>query len=162
MAKARGDTSTRDLFDGGSYFPVRTPSTLPNALDLKRGIATAMGEAVRQSGLTVPMIAAAMSEILVDDEVTPAQLYAYTSEARTTHTISIVRWIAFARATHCDWLWDFILKNEGMIVLKGAEALLAEATLKEMQGRALLAEAAAARKGAPTTTEFRRVRKGNN
>lgn len=155
MAKARGDTDTRDLFGEGSYFPVRTPSTLPKALDMKRGIATAMGEAVKQSGLGVPVIAALMTEMLVDDDVTTSQLYAYTSEARTSHTISIVRWVAFVRATHCFWLWDYLLKDEGCIVLQGEEAHLAEATLLEKQAADLRTRAKRHREAAPITTEFR-------
>jgi hypothetical protein len=158
MAKARGDTQTADLFGEGAYFPVRAPADLPRALDMKRGIATAMSTAVRQSGLTVPMIAAAMTEMLADDDVTAAQLYAYTSEARTSHTISIVRWVAFVRATRCDWLWDYILKHVGMIVLKGAEAHLAEATILEKQAAELRAKAAAHRAAAPVNTIFNRTR----
>lgn len=158
MVKARGDTQTGDLFATGQYFPVRRPATLPRALDLKRAFATAMGEAVRASGKTVPVIAAEMSEILVDDDVTTSQLYAYTSESRTSHTISIVRWIAFVRATGCDWLWDFILHNEGLIVLKGEEALHAEASLLERQGRDLIQRAKAAREAAPLEVHFRKPR----
>ncbi|MFD3263360.1 hypothetical protein [Phenylobacterium ferrooxidans] len=158
MVKAKGDTRTGDLFSAGQYFPVRQPSTLPTSLDLKRAFATAMGEAVRTSGKTVPVIAAEMSEILVDDEVTTAQLYAYTSESRTSHTISIVRWIAFVRATGCDWLWDFILRNEGLIVLKGEEALHAEASLLERQGHELLRRAKQAREAAPLEVQFRKPR----
>lgn len=147
-----------DLFDGPAYFPVRAPSELPPALDLKRAFATAMGEAVRVSGLGVPVIAAKMTEILVDDEVTPAQLYAYTSEARTSHTISIVRWIAFVRATGCNWLWDFVLKNEGLIVLQGEEALHAEASLLEKQARDMLQRAKGMRADAPLKPAFRATR----
>ena len=156
MAKVKGDTHTGDLFSTGRYFPVRQPESLPHALDLKRAFATAMGEAVRASGKTVPVSAAEMSEILADDHVTAAQLYAYTSESRTSHTISIVRWIAFVRATRADWLWDFILRNEGMIVLKGEEALHAEASLLERQGRELLARAKSAREAAPLEVQFRK------
>ncbi len=151
------DPNQGDLFETAEYFPVRTPNTLPRALDLKRAFATAMGEAIRSSGKTAPVIAAEMTEILVDDDVTPAQLYAYTSEARTSHTISIVRWIAFVRATGADWLWDFILRNEGLIVLKGDEARLAEATLLELQAKQLLARAKEARDQAPAQVQFRKA-----
>ncbi|ODT57009.1 MAG: hypothetical protein ABS77_13400 [Phenylobacterium sp. SCN 69-14] len=155
MARVRGDTSTGDLFGEGTYFPVRAPIDLPKSMDMKRNLATAMAEAIRMSGFRTPVVAALMTEILGDDEVTPAQLYAYTSEARTTHTISIIRFKAFVRATQCFWLWDHLLQDEGCIVLQGEEALLAEATLKEKQAQRLLAEAKAAREAAPITTEFR-------
>lgn len=156
MAKVKRDTNTGDLFSTGRYFPVRQQEPLPPSQALKQTLSLAMGEAIRASGKTVPVIAAEMSKILVDDQVTTAQLYTYTSKSRTTHTISIVRWIAFVRATRADWLWDFILRNEGMIVLKGEEALHAEASLLERQGRELLARAKHAREAAPLELQFRK------
>ncbi|MFN3513424.1 MAG: hypothetical protein ACK41C_10285 [Phenylobacterium sp.] len=157
MAKARGDNRTGDLFEG-TYFPVRAPSDLPRALDMKRAIAVAMGEALRTCGKGAAVVAAEMSELLGDDEVTKAQLYAYTAESRTSHTISIVRWIAFVRATGCNWLWDFILKDEGLIVLEGEEAHLAEAALIEKQIEQLKRKARAHREAAPFQTQFRKPR----
>lgn len=156
MAKRSHNPDQGDLFGEGQYFPIRTPSTLKPGLDLKREFATAMGEAIRVSGKTAPVIAALMSELLVDEVVTTAQLNAYTSEARTTHTISIVRWIAFVRATEQVWLWDWMLRREGLAVFEGEEALLAEATILEKQGRELLARATEARRRAPVTVQFRK------
>lgn len=158
MAKRSHDPDQGDLFGGVEYFPVRAPSTLRPGLDLKREFAQAMGLAIRESGKTAPVIAALMSDLLVDEVVTTAQLNAYTSEARTTHTISIVRWIAFVRATEQVWLWDWILRREGLAVFEGKEALLAEAALKEKQGRELIAQAKATLARAPMNISFRKPR----
>ena len=141
MAKARGDSQTGDLFDVARVWPVKAPRTLPRALDMKRQISMSMMEAIRESGKTVPVIAAEMSELMGDDEVTALQLYAYTAPSKTTHNISLVRFIAFVRATGCRWLWDVCLQDEGLIILQGEEALHAQASLAEKHGRALLDQA---------------------
>ncbi len=160
MSKGRHrDPAQGDLFGGtGQFFPVRTPKDLPRSLDMKREFAVIMGEAIRRSGKTAAEVAAEMTRILGDDVVTTAQLNAYTAESRTSHTISIVRWIAFVRATGSNWPWDFILKNEGLIVLEGAEARLAEVTLLELRAKALLDQAKAVRAAAPVTLQFRSQR----
>lgn len=149
MAKDRRDEMTGDLFSVERLFPVQAPQELGRALDLKRQISMSMSQAIRESGKTAPEIAAVMSDLLGDDEVTTAQLYAYTAPSRTTHNISLVRWIAFVRATGCLWLWDTILNSEGLIVLQGEEALHAQASLAEKHGRDLLEQAKRLRAAAP-------------
>jgi len=156
VARRAPDPNQSDLFDRVEFFPVRTEQTRMGSTDLKRQVATMMGEAIRTCGMTAPQIAAEMTRVLRDDVVTPAQLYAYTAESRTTHTISIVRWIAFVRATGCTWLWDFMLKEDGLLVLEGEEALLAEATLLELRGQKLIAQARQVRARAPSNPSFRK------
>lgn len=156
MAKRPPDPNQTDLFDRVEFFPVRTEQTRMGSNDLKRQVATMMGEAIRTCGMTTPQIAAEMSRLLRDEVVTPAQLFAYTAESRTTHTISIVRWVAFIRATGCTWLWDFLIKEDGLLVLDGEEALLAEATLLELRGQRLIAQARQVRARAPSTPSFRK------
>lgn len=158
MAKARGDDLTGDLFADGSIFPVRKIVPMRPASMMRIDLATAMGEALRVCGDTAPVIAARMSELLGDDKVTTAQLYAYTSPARPTHNISLVRFKAFVRATGCYWLWDHMIRDEGAIILRGDEALLAESAIKAKQGQELLAQSRAALALAPSKTEFRKVR----
>lgn len=158
ISKLTRDHRQADLFEG-TYFPVRAPRALPRALDMKRQVSMVMGEAIKESGRTAPEIAALMTELLGDDEVTGAQLYAYTAPSRTTHNISLVRWVAFVRATGCHWLWDVILHDEGLIVLQGDEALHAEASLKEKRGREMLAEAKALRERAPLNVRVPRGRR---
>lgn len=159
MAKARGDDQTGDLFADGSIFPVRKVLPMRPASRLKLDLATAMGEALRVCGDTGHVIAAKMSELLGDDQVTAAQLYAYTAPSRPSHTISLIRFKAFVRATGADWLWDHMLRDEGAIILRGDEALLAESAIMEKRGRALIARSKAALAMAPSTPEFRKARR---
>jgi hypothetical protein len=151
MAKARGDQRTPDMFDVSQLFPVAAPTSLPKALDFNRRICVAMSEAARECGKTIPVIAAEMTLLLgyEDSEVTTAQLYAYTAQSREKHTISLVRFKAFVRATGCLWLWDVMLEGEGLTLLQGGEALHAQASLAEKHGRELIAQAKALREAAP-------------
>lgn len=158
LTKLARDHRQADLFEG-SYFPVKAPRELPRALDLKRQISMMMGEAIRESGKTAPEIAVLMTELLGDDEVTGAQLYAYTAQSRTYHNISLVRWIAFVRATGCHWLWDVVLHDEGLIVLQGEEALHAEASLLEKKGREMLSRAKSLQARAPLNVRVPRGRR---
>lgn len=156
MGKVKGDHKTADLFDVAERFPVHAPRDLPRALDLKTQIALDMGAAIRESGKSSPAIAALMTELLGDDEVTSAQLYAYTAESRTTHNISLYRFVAFVRATGALWLWDKLLAPEGLTVLQGPEALHAQASLAEAEGRRLLDQAKQLRAQAPVKVRVRR------
>jgi hypothetical protein len=160
MSKAKRDQHQGDLFAVAEMAPVLAPKTLPRALDFNRQICIAMSEAIRESGKTREAIAAEMTEILgyEDSSVTLAQLNAYTSAARETHTISLVRWVAFVRVTGCTWLWDVVLHPEGLLVLQGEEALHAQASLYEKQGRELLERADAARRAAPAQVRVPRGR----
>src|SRR5690606_19216476 len=74
-------------------------------------------------------------------EVTKGMIDAYTSAARETHTISVVRLKAFVRATGGFWLWQIVPEGEGLTLLQGAEALLAQAALAEKQAIAVAAAA---------------------
>ncbi len=163
MAKAKGDMDTADLFAGGSFYPVRTPQALNGGNDQKRDIATAMGEAIRMCGKPRARICVEMSMALGgEDIVTEAQLNAYTAESRTTHNISLVRFRAFVRATGCNWLWDHVLKDEGLIILEGEEAHLANAALLEMQAKEMMRMAEAAKRAAPIQAQFRKPRGGRH
>ena len=158
MAKARGDQHTNDLFDVERFFPVRAPADLPRALDFNRQIATAMSEAIRESGKPRTQVAAEMTELLgyVDTEVTVAQLNAYTACSRESHTISLVRFKAFVRATGCCWLWEVMLEGEGLTLLQGEEALHAQAGLARKKGQDLLAQARELLRDAPVEVKRRR------
>lgn len=159
MVKARGDSQTRDLFDVERVWPVRAPQSLPKALDMKRQISMSMMEAIRECGKTVPVVAAEMTDLLGDDEVTSSQLYAYTAPSKTAHNISLVRFIAFVRATGCLWLWDVCLHDDGVLLLQGEEARHAQASLAEAHGRQLLADAKRMRSQAPLEVRISRGRK---
>ncbi len=149
-----------DLFAAQTMFPVRAPNDLPRALDFNRRVANAMSEAIRKCGKSRETIAVEMTQILgyEDTTVTVAQLNAYTSAARETHTISLVRWIAFVRATGVSWLWDVVLGDEGLTILEGAEARFAQAALLRKQGEELLRAADEALAAAPSTVRVPRGR----
>jgi hypothetical protein len=86
-------------------------------------------------------------------------LNAYTSAARETHTISLVRWKAFVRATGATWLWAEILRDEGLTILEGAEAHYARASILRKQGEELLAAAEAELGMAPAQVRIPRGRR---
>jgi hypothetical protein len=160
MTKAKRDQRQRDLFEVAEMVPVLAPRTLPRALDFNRQICMAMSEAIRECRKSREAIAAEMTQILgyEDSSITVAQLNAYTSAARETHTISLVRFVAFVRVTGCTWLWDVVLHPEGLVVLQGEEALHAQASLLEKQGRELLEAADVARRAAPSKVRVPRGR----
>lgn len=151
MAKSRYDRDTGDLFDHSRLFPVETPRELETAFDFNAKLALAMARACREAaehGVDRFELARRMSGML-GVEVTKGMIDAYCSQARETHNISAVRFKAFVRATGCLWLWNVYLDGEGLTLLQGEEALLAQATLAEQRGRALLEEARQLKKRAP-------------
>ncbi len=149
--RARRDNQTLDLFEHQHLFKVEAPRELGSALDFNTKMAAAMSRALdeaRDHGLNRADVARAMSDIL-GTEVSKGMLDAYTSQSRDTHTISAVRFKAFVRATGCLWLWEVLLDGEGLTLLVGEEAYLAQATLAELRAKALLEEAKALRAKAP-------------
>lgn len=158
MAKDRRDRSTSDLFSHERLFPVETPRELENALDFNARVAQAMSRALREAsehGQDRFQVARRMSDIL-GTEVTKGMVDAYTSQARETHTISLARFKAFVRATGCMWLWNVVLDGEGLTLLQGEEALLAQAAHAEKRARALMAEAKSLKARAPMEIKPRR------
>ena len=143
MVKRARDEHTLDMFLGAKLFPVETPRELGGALDFNGRISSAMARAIeeaRERGLDRFDIARRMSDVL-GTEVTKGMIDAYTSQARETHTISLVRFVAFARATGCMWLWNVVLADEGLTILQGEEALLAQAAFARKQAEHYAAEA---------------------
>lgn len=161
MAKPKRHPAQADLFEAGDVFPVRAPTDLLRARDFNRRIAMAMAEAIRRCPLDRAQIAREMTLQLAYDEgeVTEAMINAYTSAARETHTISLVRFLAFVRATGASWLWDVVLHDEGLEILEGSEAYLARAALMQKQGEQLLAAASEALSKAPAQVRVRRGRR---
>ncbi|MDZ4376175.1 MAG: hypothetical protein U1C74_32740 [Phenylobacterium sp.] len=147
-----------DLFEVHNAFPVRAPSELLRARDFNRRVAMAMSQAIRECPKSREEIAEAMTLQLAYDEgeVTVAMINAYTATSRDTHTISLVRFIAFVRATGATWLWDVVLHDEGLEILEGEEAYLARAALLQKQADELSSAAAAARAAAPAQIRVRR------
>ena len=151
MAKRNRDEQTLDLFSHARLFPVETPREMGSALDFNGRISQAMARAIdeaRDHGVDRYEIARRMSETLQVD-ISKGMIDAYTSQARENHTISLVRFVAFARATGCPWLWNVVLKDEGLTILMGEEAFHAQASLAEKRAKALMEEARQLRARAP-------------
>lgn len=141
--RQRRDTDTLDMFAHSRLFPVETPREMGSALDFNGRIAQAMARAIdeaRDHGVDRYEIARRMSETLQVD-ISKGMIDAYTSQARETHTVSLVRFVAFARATGCAWLWNVVLKDEGLTILQGEEALLAQAAHARKQAEFFASEA---------------------
>lgn len=161
MARRDRHPDQADLFEVREAYPVLAPTELARAIDFNRQLANAMSLAIRQSGKSRDQIAAEMTEVLgYEDEnrVTVAMLNAYTSAARETHTISLVRFKAFVRVTAANWLWAEILRDEGLTILEGREAHLARAAILRKQGEQFLAAAEAELGLAPATVRVPRGR----
>jgi hypothetical protein len=72
--------------------------------------------------------------------VSKAALDAYTAESKTAHDISMPRFKAFVRATNANWLWDIVVSDDGLLLLEGDEARLAEISRVRQAQRELAQE----------------------
>jgi hypothetical protein len=117
-------------------FPVRQRVREMRAPDLSLRIKTAMGRALKECPLNAYEIAARMSE-MTGREITADALYAYTAASKPEHEISLLRFIAFVRATGATWLWDLLVEDDGLIVLADREAHLAQLGLLRQEKQKL-------------------------
>lgn len=115
----------RDLFHE-PVFPAREPSASVDIGRFRSKLKRAMAKAIRECPHDRHVVALRMAQELGLDSVSKATLDAYTAESKDTHDISLVRFAAFVRATGANWLWDEIIASEGLTVLQGDEAHLAE------------------------------------
>lgn len=142
MAKKKKtpDTDQGDLFARSAamppeaLFPVRERVDRPKFLDLSLKIKTAIGRALREceTHRNAYEVAAAMSA-LIGREITADALYAYTAPSKPEHEISLVRFVAFVRVTGATWLWDELVEDDGLIVMQGREAHLAQLGLLQQE-----------------------------
>lgn len=133
------DPAQFDFF-AKAVFPSRSAS---ERLDLDRfrgNLKRAMARAIRECAYDRPTIAARMAQYLRLSSISKGALDAYTAESKTNHDISLVRFKAFVRATGANWLWDVIVSDDGLLLLEGDEARLAEIARVQQQQRALAAE----------------------
>lgn len=121
-----------DLFAAADLFPVRRPVERIRPLDLSLRIKTAMGEALKQSPKNAFAIAAEIST-MTGRELTADALYAYTAPTKPEHDIGLTRFVAFVRATGANWLWGVLVEDDGLIVLEGREAHLAQLGLLQQE-----------------------------
>lgn len=104
---------------------------------LKRAMSAAL-RAAQERGLDRHRIAETMAAM--GAPVSKTMLDAYTSEARSTHDISVVRFKALARAADARHLWDVAVSDDGLTVLAGDEPRLAEIARLQQEQRAIAAE----------------------
>ncbi len=122
------DDSQGDLFASVDLFPVRRPVDALRPVDLSLRIKTAMGRALKECPDSAAIVAARMSE-MTGREISADALYAYTAPSKPDHDMGVVRFVAFVRATGALWLWDELVRDDGLMVLQEREALFAQAGL---------------------------------
>lgn len=131
----RQDERQGDLFASVDLFPVRRPVDALRPVDLSLRIKTAMGRALKECPDSATIVAARISE-MTGREITADGLYAYTAASKPEHDMGITRFVAFVRATAAPWLWDELVRDDGLMVLAEREALFAQAgLLRQEQAR---------------------------
>lgn len=118
-------------------FPVRSPATQIDLQRFRAKMKRAMAEAIRQCPYDRPVIAARMAQYLGLPSISKATLDAYTAESNAHHDISLARFKAFVRATGAVWLWDMVVSEDGLTLLEGDEARLAEIAALQQEQREL-------------------------
>lgn len=119
------DPAQLDFF-AEPVFPVRTAADRIDIDRYRSAIKRAMSRAIRECPYDRPTIAARMASYLGLPNVSRSALDAYTAESNTTHDISLIRFTAFVYATGASWLWDEVASVQGVTMLVGDEARLAE------------------------------------
>lgn len=113
-----------DLFAAQDLFPVRRPTVI-HGVDLSLRIKTAMGQALKACPDSIDVLAARISE-MTGNRLTGQTLYTYTAQSKTDRQIHLIEFVAFVRVTGAIWLWDLLVEDDGLVVLQGAEAKLAQ------------------------------------
>jgi hypothetical protein len=118
------DPNQEDLF-GTAMFPVRQRLDAMRPPDLSLRIKTAMGKALKECADSATIVAAHITD-MTGRELTTDALYAYTAPSKPEHSMDIIRFVAFVRATGATWLWDVLVEDDGLIVMEGKEAHYAQ------------------------------------
>lgn len=113
-------------------FPVRTPVQQIDLDRYRAKIKRAMARAIRQCQYDRPTIAARMS-LYLGVNVSKAMLDSWTAESKRAHDMTIPRFAAFAHATEAPWLWDEAAAMQGVTMLVGRQAQLAEIGLLQQE-----------------------------
>lgn len=136
MAKRSTNPDQGDLFHEPVY-PSRVPADDMDMSGFRSKLKRAMSRALKECPYDRHEVAMRMAQALGQDSFSKGMLDAYTAESKESHDISLVRFRAFVRATGQVWLWDFVVKDDGLIMLVGDEARLAEAALLRQQAKEL-------------------------
>ncbi|PZP65357.1 MAG: hypothetical protein DI604_24585 [Delftia acidovorans] len=116
-------------------FPSRSPIQNIDISRFRSKLKRAMARAIRECPHDRPTIAARMAQYLGLPSISKGMIDAYTAESRDTHDISLVRFKAFVFATGAVWLWDVIVSEDGLLLLEGDEARLAEIARLQQEQR---------------------------
>lgn len=108
-----------DVYETRANKPMR-----PDMFRLR--VASDMARAIAESGKSREQIASEMKDILSLQRFSKTTLDAYTAPSKDAHDMSLIRTVAFIQVTGATWFWDRLLSNEGLTVLEGEEAKLAE------------------------------------
>lgn len=119
-------------------FPVRDAKTI----DIERfraNLKRSMAKALRECRFERSVVAARMAQTLGILSMSKATLDAYTAESKDVD-ISLPRFKAFVRAVEAPWLWDEVVKDDGLLLLQGDEARLAEIARLQQEQKKLAAD----------------------
>lgn len=133
------DPSQPDFFAEPVY-PTRSPVERIDIERFRSRLKREMARAIRECPYDRPTIAARMATYLGLPSISKASLDAYTAESKEGHDVSLVRFKAFVRATGAIWLWDVIVSEDGLLLLQGDEARLAEVARLRQEQKAISAE----------------------
>ncbi|MEM9734216.1 MAG: hypothetical protein AAF903_12150 [Pseudomonadota bacterium] len=156
MARTQFHPDQGNLFDD-AVFPSRQASPVLDGDGMANKLARAMSRALRECGKSRGAVALEMGQVLGTDPVPVSTLNSYTSESKADHQISVLRFRAFVRVTGAVWLWDLLVADEGLTVLDGDEARLAEIALHEQQIREIQSHVRKMRRQPVTVREGVRV-----
>lgn len=127
----KADPAQLDFF-AEQTFPVRVPVTTIDLDRYRAKMKRAMSRAIRECPHDRPTIAARMGQYL-GVTISKTTLDAWTAESKVNHDVTLPRFAAFVHATGALWLWDEAAAMQGVTVLIGEEALLAEIALRQQE-----------------------------
>jgi hypothetical protein len=136
---SKPDPSQLDFF-AQPVFPVRDGAKQVDLDRYRAKIKRAMARAIRECDYDRPTIAARMAQYLGLPNISKATLDAYTAESRNGHDVTLIRFTAFVHATGALWLWDEVASVQGVTVLIGDEARLAEISRLRQERKRIEAE----------------------
>jgi len=124
-----------DLF-AKAVFESREPAAVFDADRFRLRIKSAMSAAITGRNLDRHAIASEMARTLNAPGLSKAMVDAYTSPAKD-QDITLVRFKALVRAIDAPELWDIAVSDDGLLVLRGDEARLAEIARLQQEQRAI-------------------------
>lgn len=136
MAKPPFNPNQGDLFHAPVY-PSRVASQAIDCMDFRSKMKRAMSDALKECPHDRHVVAMRMAQALGLDSFSKGTLDQYTAESNETHDISLVRFKALVRATGATWLWDMVVADDGLTMLVGDEARLAEIARVQQERAAL-------------------------